>query len=181
MEFSEATKILAESKAIKIELENIKHDFQGYIDGDGNQKIGLIEQLENLYAKLNPTSIQFLGNLAREKAIESLEQIELMLGKQDAHFQDKFLQLELFFENQKKDFDKKTFEITKSIRENTKATIHDQTVNETNRFFNRLDVQTLDLFTKLEEFNNKRDTNYLYIIIAIVVGIGLGFVIGIKF
>ena len=181
MEFSEATKILAESKAIKIELENIKHDFQGYIDRDGNQKIGLIEQLENLYAKLNPTSIQFLGNLAREKAIESLEQIELMLSKQDVHFQDKFLQLELFFENQKKDFDKKTFEITKSLRENTKATIHDQTVNETNQFFNRLDVQTLELFTKLEEFNNKRDTNYLYIIIAIVIGIGLGFVIGIKF
>lgn len=181
MEFSEATKILAETKAIKVELENLTYEFRGYIDKEGNPKVGLIEQLENLYAKLNPTSVKFLGNLAREKAIESLEQIELMLGKQDAHFQDKFFQLELFFENQKKDFEKKTFEIIKSIRENTKATIHDQTVNETNRFFNRLDVQTLDLFEKLEEFNNKRDTNYLYIIIAIVVGIGLGFVIGMKF
>jgi len=171
-----------EAKEIAHILQLLVLKINGTKNEDGSTNtVGLIEQLENLYAKLNPTSVKFLGNLAREKAIESLEQMELMLSKQDAHFQDKFLQLELFFENQKKDFDKKTFEIIKSIRENTKATIHDQTVNETNKFFNRLDVQTLDLFEKLEEFNNKRDTNYLYIIAATVVGIGLGFVIGMKF
>lgn len=173
---------IEEAKQIAQLLQLLVLKISGTKNEDGSTNtVGLIEQLENLYAKLNPTSVKFLGNLAREKAIESLEQIELMLGKQDAHFQDKFLQLELFFEKQQKDFEKKTFEITKSLRENVKATIHDQTVNETNQFFNRLDARTLDLFTKLEEFNNKRDTNYLYIIIAIVIGIGLGFVIGIKF
>lgn len=173
---------IEEAKQIAQLLQLLVLKISGTKNEDGSTNtVGLIEQLENLYAKLNPTSVKFLGNLAREKAIESLEQMELMLSKQDAHFQDKFLQLEVFFEKQQKDFEKKTFEITKSLRENTKATIHDQTVNETNQFFNRLDVRTLDLFTKLEEFNNKRDTNYLYIIIAIVIGIGLGFVIGIKF
>lgn len=171
----EAKEIVQQLQLLVLKINGTKRE-----DGSTNT-VGLIEQLENLYAKLNPTSVKFLGNLAREKALESLKQIEHMLVEQDAHFQDKFLQLELFFENQKKDFDKKTFEIIKSIRENTKATIHDQTVNETNRFFNRLDRQTLDLFEKLEEFNNKRDTNYIYIIVATVVGIGLGFVLGMKF
>lgn len=173
----EANRVVGELKAILYELR--KYDDEA--DENGIIRPGLITKLQDLYGKLNPTSVQFLGNLAREKAIESLEQIEKMLSKQDAHFQDKFLQLEMFFENQKKDFEKKTFEITKSLRENAKATIYDQTINETNQFFNRLDVQTLELFTKLEEFNNKRDTNYLFIIIGTVVGIGLGFVIGMKF
>jgi|GEM_PF-4910957 len=83
----EATKILAEAKALKVELKSIAHEFKGYTDKEGNQKAGLIEQLENLYAKLNPTSIAFLGNLAREKAIESLQQIEELQNDQKAYFE----------------------------------------------------------------------------------------------
>ena len=173
---------IEEAKQIAQLLQVLVLKIAGTKNEDGSTNtVGLIEQLENLYGKLNPTSVKFLGNLAREKAIESLEQMELTLSKHDAHFQDRFLQLEVFFENQIKDFDKKTFEIVKSLREKTKATIYDQTINETNQFYNRLDVQTLELFTKLEEFTNKRDTNYLFIIIGTVVGIGIGFVIGMKF
>ncbi len=176
MEFSEATKILAESKAIKVELENITYEFRGYTDEDGNPKVGLIEQLENLYAKLNPASIKFVGDLARKEVLESLQRIDELQNEQKAYLETQNLMFERRIKELIEEYEKINQEAKKIIISdfNEKAKILRSGLNaELVDFKNHLKYHLNDVKELAPALNEVVNMRYLYIaLFAIVIFVG---------
>ncbi|MDD3499077.1 MAG: hypothetical protein PHS85_01825 [Sulfurovum sp.] len=77
-----------EAKEIAHVLQLLVLKINGTKNEDGSTNtVGLIEQLENLYAKLNPTSIKFVGDLARKEVLESLQRIDELQNEQKSYFE----------------------------------------------------------------------------------------------
>ncbi len=79
---------IQEAKEIAQQLQLLVLKINGTKKEDGSTNtVGLIEQLENLYAKLNPASIKFVGDLARKEVLESLQRIDELQNEQKSYFE----------------------------------------------------------------------------------------------
>jgi len=79
---------IQEAKEIAHTLQLLVLKINGTKNEDGSTNtVGLIEQLENLYAKLNPASIKFVGDLARKEVLESLQRIDELQNEQKSYFE----------------------------------------------------------------------------------------------
>lgn len=154
---------ISEAKQITGKLEQLLLKLSGTKNEDGStNKIGLIEELEILQTKLNPTSVKYIGDLEREKTLESLRQIEKL------------------FEGQKQNIEELSLNLKSSLEEVAKGYLQDMQVLGENTLHEWLEPSVQNFEERLEKillkFDNTSKNNillklFLYSISAFVVGL----------
>jgi len=177
----EANRITAQFIQAKQEFKELTMLMAGGTDEDGSKTPGLITQLEDLYEKLNPASINFVNNQARKVAEDSVKNIDLMLQNQQRTLEDMTVRYQNILKEHEIALDKKISTIDQQAKDSVKLYAN----NLVNDLSNKVAVSVANVTDQLDGMKNIKDyinMKYIYVgtgsILALMIGMLIGIYIG---
>lgn len=174
----EANKITAQFIQAKHEFRELIVLMAGGTDEDGSNTPGLITQLEDLYEKLNPASINFVNNQARKVAEESGKNIDLMLQNQQRTLEDMTVRYQNVLKEHEIALDKKISKIDQQAKDSVKLYAN----NLVNDLSNKVAVSVANVTDQLDGMKNIKDyvnMKYIYVGTGSILALMIGMLIGI--
>jgi ElaB/YqjD/DUF883 family membrane-anchored ribosome-binding protein len=174
----EANRITAQFIQAKQEFKELTMLMAGSTNEDGSNTPGLITQLEDLYEKLNPASINFVNNQARKVAEDSVKNIDLMLQNQQRTLEDMTVRYQNVLKEHEIALDKKISTIDQQAKDSVKLYAN----NLVNDLSNKVAVSVANVTDQIDDFKNIKDyvnMKYIYVGIGAILALMIGMLIGI--
>ncbi|MDD5406944.1 MAG: hypothetical protein PHE73_08420 [Sulfurovaceae bacterium] len=170
---------MEEAKDITQTLMLLVMKINGTKNQDGSINTpGLITQLEDLYEKLNPASINFVNNQARKVAEESSKNIDLMLQNQQKAFEDMTIRYQNILKEHENILNQKISKIDQQAKDSVKMYAN----NLVNDLSNKVAVSVASVTDKIDDIKNIKDyvnMKYLYAGTGAILALMIGMLIGI--
>lgn len=170
------------AKEIAQRLETLVLKLNGSLKSDGTTNtVGLIEQLDSVLTRVNDEAIELMSEKAREEALLVHTRIQEMLVAQDQYFNDRIFELDAVLQNGSKELKKQL----DTIQTRTREAINDDIGKIANGLSLKINKDTSDVLNRFDKFKEDLDAfkanainNYLWQIITMTLGIGIGILVG---